>query len=219
MRVETIWLLLIISLSICVGVYNFRISKPENKVLVLILSCTLWAECIAELAAYKYKNNLFVYHFFNPIEYSLFSLMYYWLFDYWTIKKWILFSIIFYFPLSIWNSFFWQPFNANEINSYAIITESILLVFYSLLLFYSILKSKTFKNIYSIPSFWVNVGVLIFFATNVFFWGYYNKMIHDAKDLKVFYKILFFENILLYLLCGITLFLPRIDARRSNKNS
>jgi hypothetical protein len=170
---------------------------------------TLWAEAIAELSAHLYHNNLFVYHFFNPIEYSLFAIMYFFLFDNWIIKKIILLSIIFYFPLSIYNSFLWEPFLEKKINSYAILAESNLLVLFSLLFYYNTIKRAAYVSVYRVPAFWVNTGILLFFSTNIFFWGYYNKMIHDDKDLHIFYRILFFENVILYILCGVSLFLTR----------
>lgn len=204
MRLESLLLLIVVGFGACIGILGFRKYTMALKMLAILLVCTFIFEFLAELAAYLYKNNLFVYHFFNPIEYSLFAIIYFFLFEKLVIKRIILITLLFYTPLSIYNSFNWQPYFDNYINSYAILSESILLVFYSLSFLY-ITMDKHNGSIYKIPAFWMNAGILIFFSTNIFFWGYYNSLIRSEQNLNVFYKILFWENVLLYSLCGISL--------------
>ncbi|MFL5810637.1 MAG: hypothetical protein ACJ749_14035 [Flavisolibacter sp.] len=207
MQSETIELLSVLLAGIIIGAINFKSSKRPFTLLFLLLIATFTTEAMAEYFAHKYRNNLVVYHLFNPIEYALFALIFYFLIENRRFKTFIFCTIIVYIPLSILNSLYIEPFSRNYINTNAILTESILLVIFSLQVLYEILTSHTYQNIFGSSAFWLSMGVILFFATNIFFWGYYNNFVNNDQGVKIFYRILFLENIVLYSLCALALWL------------
>ena len=219
MRAETIQLLSIILVSIIIGFSQYKNSKRPYRLLLFLLITTFLAETLAEYCAHAFRNNLFVYHFFHPVEYTLLALIFYNLIESNSFKKFILFSVALYTPLSVWNSLYLERFAEYKINTTAILVESILLVMFALQVLLEFLKKPFYENIYSQPSFWISLGVLIFFSTNIFFWGYYSRLANNAEGVQLFYKILFYENLVLYFLFGVALVLVRIQNSSRVKNT
>jgi hypothetical protein len=206
MRSETIILLIFIAVPLIIGIYFIKEIRIPYKILVSLIFCTLITEFLAEYSAHKFKSNLVIYHFFCPVEYMFLALFYTFFLKNQLTNILIKVSIFLFFPFSIINSFFIQKFYSGKINSHAILAESVLIVCIALLYLYQLLKSNDNYNIYKLGVFWVSIGCLLFFATNVFFWGYYNYLT-QLKPLRMtlFFKILFWENILLYSIFGIAL--------------
>ena len=217
MRTETLTLLIVISLALVAGLVNFQRASRPWRVLLVLVACTLVAESLAEYFAHRYHNNLVVYHVFHPLEYSLLALVFRDLIGNRTLKTVILVSILLYMPFSILNSLYWERVAENQINITAILVQSILLVWFALQVLFEFLRQPVYENIYPKPSFWLSMGVLIFFATNIFFWGYYNRLSDNERGVQVFYKILFYENLLLYFLMAVALTLVRFAQSRPDR--
>jgi hypothetical protein len=208
MRLEAVLLLLTIGLGIFIGITSYTKINKVAKFLFFLLVVTFVAELLAEYSAIKFKNNLFIYHFFNPVENFLLGIVYYISLRNKSGRTLALLSSIIFVPFALINSFFIQPFAENKINSNAILLESVLVVFYSLMYFAEIVSREDSINLFRIPFAWVSAANLIFFGTNTFFWGLYNSLILDRKaDLTIFFKILFLENVVLYLCFGIGIWL------------
>lgn len=206
MRAETIVLLIFIAIPMLIGVYYYKKIKIPYRILVFLLIVTFIVELIAEFAALIFRNNLVVYHFFSPIEYTLLALLFKSLIKNNKIRLFINFSILIYIPFTLINSFFIQQFFNEKINSHAILVESILVVYFSLVYLKQLLTSEINYSVYKLGAFWICLGCLLFFGTNVFFWGYYNYLIGlEGYQMHLFFRILFFENLVLYSLFGCAL--------------
>src|SRR5690606_22765624 len=60
--------LVVLTLALFGGVYKLKRRDRASKVLVVLLCLTLVSELTAHWAAIKYRNNMFVYHFFSPVQ-------------------------------------------------------------------------------------------------------------------------------------------------------
>jgi hypothetical protein len=209
-RIKVILLLGILLAGCIIGAMNYKSSKKPFRILLLLLFLTLVEESLAEYCAHVYSTNLIVYHFFIIIEYSLFALIFYYILENKYFKYFILSTLIVFAPLSILNSIYIQRFSDDEVNSTAILTESILLVLYGLQFLYELLKKPVYDKIYIIPEIWFVLGIIFFYSTNIFFWGFYRNIIADSRYYPLFYQILFYENLILYGMCAISLWMTNI---------
>lgn len=60
--------LTVLFLALLGGIYKIKSRDNATKILVALLCLTLTSEVTAHWAAIKYRNNMFVYHFFSPLQ-------------------------------------------------------------------------------------------------------------------------------------------------------
>src|ERR1700731_1723540 len=110
--------------------YGMALATKQRFIMLLFIYL-LSSLVVAVLAFYvrahtKSGNNLFLFHIFTPVEYSLLSLVYYTILSGPKIRRAVLFSIPLFIGLSVFFSLFVQGTLDN--NSYIGIIESILLI-------------------------------------------------------------------------------------------
>jgi len=175
-----------------VGFAQRRILKSTDKVVIILIFLTLISELLGIFAAYVWKNNLFVYHFYNPLEFILITI-------YFTRNTKILKRRIIYRLLCIvglifttFNSIFMQPIF--EMNTYFLLYEGAVIIIFCLLSLQEILLDEL--NLpYQFLHFWLTALFLLYWSVTFTGWGIYCELTPDEFILNpIFSKILKFSN-------------------------
>ncbi len=152
---------------IIAGLCYFRKFNLSFQVLLLFFFSSFFFELLSIYLAKKYHNNLPGLHLYTAIEFLVFSSFYFLKSKQKLYSKIILLNTILFLVVALADAFFinsiWK-FNNNS-RTYACAS----LVIYSLVYFYGLMKSDEIINLWKAAIFWINVGVLFYFATNLFF--------------------------------------------------
>ncbi len=185
--------------------YSYIVGVKKSVYLVLLLFSTLAVELFV---TYKFNQNKhfafgFIYHLFNPVEYTFFCLYYLRASNVSKFKTLVKYSIPVYITLSLCISFFIYHIDVmpgkNTLPAINIDIEGfILFIYYTHLLFTLNIDLK--KHIYGHPDFWISIGVMIFYGGTFVFLGLYSFhfKINLNQTLKLFSAIDLPLNIILY---------------------
>jgi hypothetical protein len=124
-------------------------------------------------------NNLYIFHIFTVLEFTLISLFYSRFF-----KRYFN-SILIKIPIILFLGVCVVDYAINGfkfIDSFSISIESIVLIFYSLLLFYLVLKNLVFDNLLAAPVFWINTAILVYFSGNLVLFVFSNYMMANSNN-------------------------------------
>jgi len=161
----------------------------------------------------RHINNLVIYHFFTPVEYCFYSIIFYRYFGDKKIKSAILFSIIIFTVFCFLNTFFLQSLDIN--NSNAIIGESILIITWCLFFFREKISEPDNIDPKNEPLFWIATGVLFYFLGNVFIEGLLNYLIKkEIAIARTLYKISYIFSYILF--CFICIVFYIVGNKKSN---
>jgi hypothetical protein len=193
----------VLFLAILGGIYKFKSKDRASKILVVLLCLTLITEFTAYGVAIKYRNNMFVYHLFAPVQ--LFVVGVY--FD--TIVKrfrshriWTTIGIISVVAACV-NILFFQ--SLQMLNSNFLLFEGLVIMALSLYAFQLILTDDTI-NIYRYGHFWIIVILIFFWSITYTSWALYSVL--RVKKLFVMpfvTHLLWTVNILTYAAIGFVL--------------
>lgn len=202
--------LAILAADILIVVANYN-KLPENlRPLVLLVLSNLLIETISDyIKATTNGNNLFLYHFYAPVEYSCIAFIFYL-----TLKKrrerlGIKISLIVYLLLVMISTLYWQPLEHN--NSITYMIESVLIIYWCFVYFQTILNREDLYQPERDPTFWVIVAILIYFTGTFFTIGLIDYFIISNQTLaSIIYYATFPFSFVLYLLIGVISFMPAI---------
>jgi hypothetical protein len=186
--------LLIISFLLSLFAFN---KEKRLRFFPFLLGIALITEGITQLIFNSKINFNFIYHIYIPLEYSLWAGYFYLSIDIQKIKKIILFTIPIFIALSVFISFkivSWHKFPTLQLN-----IEGILLVIWAVIAIFTI-KVQQNKLIFSLPAFWICIGVLIYYTGIASFMSLYNLI--SAKNTELFIilrlYLLIIPNCILY---------------------
>ena len=172
----------LIFLPTILGVILFRKLKVEFKVLIAYLVIFSLLEIVMSLST---GSNLYLIHFFIPIEMILLS----WIFHL-NLKEWLpnnlIPGIILIFVIgSILNSIFIQPLS--EFNSNALYTQAIIIISYSLLYLYKVFTDLKIEKLTQEGMFWLSIAVLVYFSGTMFLYLSINYLMEKiSRDSLIF---------------------------------
>ena len=173
--------LLLITLFCYLGSSGGKKFYTKMVVALMILWLFTAVSAIILVRIFKVQNNLILFHISTPIEYVIIASMYHSLISNKLLKKIISLSLPGFILVSIFLSTFIQGVKEN--NSYAIILESIILIFLSLFFLREILVLQPVVKIYKYPAFWITVGILAYFTGNFLIEGMLNFMVSQSLEL------------------------------------
>lgn len=186
-------------LAVITGVWCFHKVDTEFKWIAILIFLTLISELIAKYIAFGLeKPNSIMYHVFTPIEYTIYVIIFQGCLDHkrWNTLLWL--SAIGLFLFEIVNTIFFQSLHVTNTN--VMITESVFLVFLSLMLFLKIRETPSIGNILREGVFWFNSAVLCYYAFNSLIWGFHNMKVYTLENPpKVMYELNLVLSGLLYL--------------------
>jgi hypothetical protein len=188
--------LLIISAALMI--FFFRTAQRPFRLLAALVLLTLLSELTARYVSYGlHKSNNIVYHFFTPVEFTFYVLIYR---EFFHSKKWnvILWICLAGFILAeISNTIFYQPLSVTNTNTF--ILESVLLILFSLSLFIRIRESEHYEDLLHEGVFWFNCAVLLYYAMSFLVWGFHSIKVYQLKNPPmIIYNFLLIWSGLLY---------------------
>lgn len=159
------------------GIRTFKVNSPAIRYLVVLSGIACITEVIAVYLGLRRIPNLFLFHFYPPIEFCL-LLTIYALHTQKHVSKSIYWGIGGAFVVfSIVNTLFFQPLHV--FNTHGRGLESFLVlgmaIGYSIFQLYSPMSS----NLRSRTMFWINTGVLIYFSVNLVFFFMSNYLMEN----------------------------------------
>jgi hypothetical protein len=190
----------------------FRHAQKTFRLLTVLTVLTLLSELIAKYVAVNIGDNSIVYHFFTPVEFFFYVLIYRQFFNNkkWNYILWICF--VFFLLAEILNTIFYQPLSITNTN--VLILESILLVVFSLSLFIKIRGSAYHEDILKEGVFWFNSAVLFYYACCVLIWGFHSIKVYYMKNPPMFiYDFLLILSGLLYAIYAFAVGMNAINAK------
>lgn len=148
------------------------------KKLLFVLLCS--GVLVTFFTVYLWRtgsNNLFLLHFYTPVECIIWLLMYAQLFESRKMKRFIRATIYFFLLFSVLNTIYWQPLETFNANSRSL--ESAILVVFSLLYYFKLFKEKKVDRLELYDSFWLNGAVLIYFSGSFLLFGFSNLLLQS----------------------------------------
>lgn len=172
---SSLFICAVVSLSMIKGL------SPAFRWLAVLVVLTLVVEVGAKYVAYCFDtSNSAVYHVFTPIEFLFYTLIYALLVD---DSKWIKVFWFCWFILvvsEVINTLYVQPLGVSNTN--IMMMESVMLVFFSLVLFLKIKESMEYENLLIESVFWFNSIILVYYASNILIWGFHSIKIYNLTD-------------------------------------
>ena len=167
--------------SLLIGlIFLKKTNKPFNWI-VFLMAITLISEMIAKYIAYGlHASNNVVYHFFTPIEYAIYVIIFLKFPGLNQFHKPLWLSVVGLFILEIINTIYFQ--SLGETNTNVMIAESVLLVILSLLLFLKLRETPIHQDILKEGVFWFNSAVLCYYAFNILIWGFHNMKVYLLEN-------------------------------------
>jgi len=146
------------------------------------------------------EKKSFMFHIYQPIEYSLLALFYYQTLMGRKLKTVILITIPLFIIFCVYyyssNS---QSFSGPDFTDFTV--EAILICIFVIIFFSQLLNRRVYLTLTSYPSFWINTGNLIFYAGNLLVMGahfYISKQ--DVKLAEELLVINHYSNLFLCIL-------------------
>jgi hypothetical protein len=135
-------------------------------------------------------NNLFIYHVLVPVQYAIYSLIYYLRIDSGSIKKIILLSVFLVAAAALVLALTIQPLHSY--NSYVIVLSNFLIVMWILLYYRQLFIQLKIIKLEREPLFWISTGLLFYAFGSFFVEGLMKELIDYSLALasKYYYNIL-----------------------------
>lgn len=179
-----------------VGTLRLRVLSQSCRILFYLLCLTLLSEIASEICRYVLKNNLMVFHIYNPLHFCLMAIGY----NYEIRENKIISTGIgTYILFSILNAIFWQPF-FDEYCSYSFDVNVVLVSGLCLYYLYKLLQEETEDEFTEYPLFWTSIAYLIYNSANILGLGAFNKLSENPNLAYMLEQIRAMSNYLLYLM-------------------
>ncbi|MGE3799805.1 MAG: hypothetical protein AB7H80_02175 [Candidatus Kapaibacterium sp.] len=184
-----------------VGLIRFRQLSSGQRLLVYFICFVIVNSVAAEIVGQVYGNNLILYHLFTFVEF--FVLVYLFRRSMRRIPT-IVFAVpaIIFTVVGVW-SVVTEPFELPDLSR---IVESVILISFSLLFFYSALRYLEVQKIERTFNFWISGGVLLDFTGNLLLDAFGNYIAQTSDH--VYYTVWTIHtifNMILYPLYGVAL--------------
>lgn len=199
-----LFLILIIFL---LGVDKYNKNSKPYRVLTVLFGLTLISEMFSRIIIDLAGKSMPVYHVFVPVQFLLLSLVYYY-FSLFKRRKIVYIVLVTAFLLFCFlNVIYFQTLN--QFPSNTLLCSSMVMVLLALLSLKKIFDTDTNRNLFQNPAFLFNCAILLFYTTTFLFWSFYNILIRSHISTKPFATVIYFVNILFYLILGYSAFLDR----------
>jgi hypothetical protein len=199
-----IYLAVLLAAVICC-IYRFPQLDNAAKFIGLFLLSTLLSEGTSFYMAWKYHNNMPVYHVAAPVHFLLICLYFNSWLDVLRKKNIGLYLGIMGIPLAIANTLWLQPLNT--FNSYFLLFEGACIISMALLAFYRLLDNERVR-IMRYPHFWFSYIFLFFWSLTYVNWAMYKLLGEKVRHAMPFIgTLLWFVNVATYACLGAVIFL------------
>ncbi len=134
---------------------------------------------------FKFIMDLFMFHyaafrinnlvFANALvvaRYCLLSSMFYFKFESRSFKRYIFPSVLLFIAFTLWDIFHTNPsiidLHQHRVVMYAMTVEALLMIFWTLLYFFEVIRSLKIPSLLTFPFFWICSGLLLYYSTLIF---------------------------------------------------
>lgn len=128
-------------------------------------------------------------------------------------KNFFVTCTVLYVVLGVYNVFFVQPLT---ITSYNKLMASFLIIGYTVMFFYKLMKDLPERQVHQLPMFWFNSAFLLYYAGTLFLFAFTSYLINVLKNDLLYYAL--FHNVLVIIQHCIIFLGLRYDHRRLNKS-
>lgn len=191
-------------LPVVAALYNYRRLDPVLRLMAIFCILSVIPDVVGLVISYlklRHYNNLFLFHLFDMMAAIFFTLIYHRAFYKSIFKKMTLIFGITGLAAMIFNVIFIE-----NLSTYPSVSNTVLCIFLiilSLVYFYQLLTRQEFTYIEKQGMFWINSGVLFYFAINIFLFMLFNKI--SAADKPNYYMVQSVTNIIANLIYSVGL--------------
>ncbi|WP_109298810.1 hypothetical protein [Aquimarina sp. AU474] len=172
--------LLIVGVPFIVALFRFKTLNKTQAILMVLLSIIIIVEIVSLLFWYKKVNNLPIYHVYTVVEFVIISKIYAVELKSMFSKSFFIILILLFGGFAVCNTVFFQ--DIYTFNSNAITISGMIIIFFCLSYFYSLLKEVKYNALEINPMFWINSGFLIYFSSNLILFFINNYMFKDGAS-------------------------------------
>jgi len=190
-------------LPVIAALYNYRRLDPVLRLMAIFCALSAIPDVVSLIISYLkiVFNNLFMIHLFDMMAAIFFTMIYYRAFYKPLFKKMALIFGITSLAAMIFNVIFIEGMSIYPSVSNTVLC--IFLILLSLVYFYQLLTRQEFTYIEKQGMFWINSGVLFYYAINIFLFMLFNKI--SNADKPNYYMMQWVTNIIANLLFSIGL--------------
>lgn len=180
-------------LPVIAALFNYRHLNHVLKIAALYFLISTMFDWGDEIAShYHVVNNFPAIHAFIIISLLFYTIIYYKAFSSLLLKRMVFILSTIGILILIVSTIFFEGFM--DYPSIANTVLSMIAIIFSLVYFYQLLNRQEFVHIEKQGLFWVNAGVLLYFATNIFLFMLFKRILeHHQED---FYMIHTVTNII-----------------------
>lgn len=180
-------------IPIVAGLFKYRYLSLELRSIFWFCCAVFLMDGMGRIFWLSSIPNLFLGHIHTIIEFLLLANAYRIALRSFVRPRVIPVIMVLFTLLAVSNSLFLQDFKFN--NSNIKISESIILIAFSLIFFYKISRELVIARLEKYPMFWVSCAVLVYFSSSLFIFTYSNYLLFYSKQLGIqvwFIHALFF---------------------------
>jgi hypothetical protein len=167
-----------------------RLLMPLHlRLFSMLLGLTVLVEFFANFAIkpLHLKRNDIVYTPFMLIEFMVYACFFYMILTGKRIKRLIIVYMCL-FPL-FWCFAVFKVFGFTGWNSYVFILGAVATICMAVIYYYQQFTSPDLVRLDRTPEFWIATGLIIFYTINLPYFGMLNYLVHNYKDVAVFFLI------------------------------
>ncbi|WP_046757244.1 hypothetical protein [Kordia jejudonensis] len=169
-----------LALPILVMIFRFKRFTKLFWTLAILLIVAAIISYSAYLIYLEKENNMYLLHMYTVLEYALWSVFYYQLFENKVVKKVIVSMLIIFVIFSVTNTIYWQ--SLTTFNSYSRSVEGAFLLCFAIAWFYKVFVDRTIVRLETHPVFWINAGVLVYFSGSFLLFISNNFLVHISRQ-------------------------------------
>ncbi len=199
------------TLLIPIGIGAFRYQKlnPVQKLGYQYLFVALIFQIISTVLNQMNQNNLPLIHIYSVVRFAFLSLIFKRLIKDSFISRVVFANIFFFLGFSLVNALVFQ--DIFSFNSNSLIVESILLIIYSVVYLFQILREMQIQFVERFYGFWLVSGILYYFAGNFFLFSLSNLLLESSfYSFSEYWHIHSVNLILFYLSFSVAFLLKRM---------
>lgn len=184
------------------GIYKLSERDKASKVIVVLLTLTFLSECSAHWAALRFRNNMFIYHFFAPIQLIILGVYFDLIEGIRKRKTGLMIGMLSTLVATV-NTAYFQPLHI--LNSNFLLFEGLIIMGLTLYSFQRILTDDTI-NIYKYGHFWTIVILIFFWSVTYTTWALYSVLqVKKLFLIPYISHILWSVNVITYAAIGFVL--------------
>ncbi len=148
-----------------VGLIFFKSVVKNLKSIFVLVTIAAFIDITTMLLEFSFAVNVFIFHLYTVLEFSLFLIFYYTYFLYKHIHILVFYVITLLFFVICFLDY--TVFNSKDIDFLSITVESSLIIVTALFSFNWMSNYYQSVNIINVPFFWINTAVLLYFSGNL----------------------------------------------------